>query len=330
MANGSSLPYRLRPNKAVDRELFLALLTRLAASLKLENYQYIGLGGPFLEDFRLIHGRLGIKSMVCIESEESVHKRQLFNRPVEYIQCLHSSLEDYIDSNVFETPVILWLDYTAPKQITDQIERFARTLGEVAVGSILRITLNANPSSLGEPDKEEVAVEIDELSADLGRKPTIQEWRLERFKERMGALFPSGLKPKEMTFKNYGRSVLQALRLSVEKEVLSYKDRRVMWALATHYADGQPMVTATIIVAPQDESEADKIVQDWEFRSTPDAPHLLDMPSLSTAERLKMESNSDPRTILGFELPKSDMGEDPFEAFKKFYRIYPHFSRVEL
>jgi hypothetical protein len=34
--------------------------------------------------------------------------------------------------------------------------------------------------------------------------------------------------------------------------------------------------------------------------------------------------------MLDFELPVSDMGEDPFETFKKFYRIYPHFSRVEL
>jgi hypothetical protein len=28
-------------------------------------------------------------------------------------------------------------------------------------------------------------------------------------------------------------------------------------------------------------------------------------------------------------LPKSNMGENPFDVFKKFYRIYPHFSRVE-
>jgi hypothetical protein len=43
-----------------------------------------------------------------------------------------------------------------------------------------------------------------------------------------------------------------------------------------------------------------------------------------------MESNADARVKMGFELPKSDMGEDPFTVFKKFYRIYPHFSRVEL
>lgn len=79
MSSGSSLPYRLRQNKSVDRELFLGLLGRLAATLKLEDYQYVGLGGPFLEDFRLIHARLGLKDLVCIEAEENVHKRQLFN-----------------------------------------------------------------------------------------------------------------------------------------------------------------------------------------------------------------------------------------------------------
>ena len=48
MSAGSSLPYRLRPNKAVDRELFLSLLTRLAPKLSLEKYHYVGLGGPSL------------------------------------------------------------------------------------------------------------------------------------------------------------------------------------------------------------------------------------------------------------------------------------------
>ena len=82
MGAGSSLPYRLRPNKAVDRELFLSLLMRLAPRLHVEKYHYVGLGGPFLEDFRLVHARLGLATMTCVETEEEVHKRQLFNRPV--------------------------------------------------------------------------------------------------------------------------------------------------------------------------------------------------------------------------------------------------------
>lgn len=315
MSRGSSLPYRLRPNKAVDRELFLALLGRLASTLKLESHRYIGLGGPFLEDFRLIHARLGITDLKCIESEEGVHHRQMFNRPVSCIECIHDTLEDYLDSTEFEKPVIIWFDYTEPKSITEQVERFSRTILSVPTNSILRITVNANPGSLGQPN-------------DL--KVDVREWRLERFRERMSDLFPSGLKAEDMQFRRYGRSILLALYLAVEKEEMNSHNRKVVWALATHYADGQPMATATLIICDPEDSRIEKLVKEWEFFSTPSDPRLLDMPALSSLERLTMESNQDARSALGFELPKSEMGEDPFEAFESYYRVFPHFARVEL
>ena len=266
MSAGSSLPYRLRPNKAVDRELFLSLLMRLAPKLALEKYHYVGLGGPFLEDFRLVHGRLGIAKMTSIETREQVHKRQAFNRPIASIECVHKTLEDYLDETDFDTPAIIWFDYTEPKGITTQIERFARTIGTVPLGSILRVTLNANPSSLGNPDPKDLSVEVEgEASEDRAVKPTIQEWRLARFKERLGALFPSGLTAEGMTFKTYGPSLLRALKLAVDNEVLSFRDRRIVWAFATHYADGQAMVTAALVVAPQDDTDIEDLVKDWEF-----------------------------------------------------------------
>ena len=193
------------------------------------------------------------------------------------------------------------------------------------------MTLNANPTSLGKPDTKDLSVEVEgEASEDRAVKPTIQEWRLARFKERLGALFPNGLTAVGMTFRTYGTSLLRALKLAVDNEVLSFRDRRIVWALATHYADGQAMVTAALVVAPKDDTGIDELVRNWEFYTTTDAPHRLDLPALSTLERLTMESNGDAETLMGFELPRSDMGEDPFEVFKKFYRIYPHFSRVEL
>lgn len=317
MSAGSSLPYRLRPNKAVDRELFLSLLMRLAPKLSLEKYHYVGLGGPFLEDFRLIHGRLGIDKMTCIETEEQVHKRQLFNRPIASIECVHKSLEDYLDETNLDSPAIIWFDYTEPRGITSQIERFARTIGTVPIGSILRVTLNANPSSLGRPDGNLSEAEL-------------MEWRLQAFQRRLGALFPSGLIADGMKQENFGKSLLHALKLAVEKEVLSFRDRRIVWALATHYADGQAMVTAALVVCQNDDKSIEESVRAWEFHATTDAPHRVDLPALSTLERLTMESNDDAQTKMGFELPTSNMGENPFEVFKKFYRIYPHFSRVEL
>ena len=330
MSSGSSLPYKLRPNKAVDRELFLSLLTRLASILKIESHQYIGLGGAFLEDFRLIHARLGIDDMICLEIEENVHKRQCFNRPVDCITCIHNSLENYLDSTELDKPVIIWFDYTDPGSVIEQIERFSRTISEVPIGSILRITLNANPGSLGQPSKEEIAITFDDLDSHDGGNLTIQEWRLEKFRQRLGSLFPSNLDAGEMTYKNYGKSILKALSLAVEKVELSIHDRNIVWSLATHYADGQPMATATLIVCKKDDSALEKGIKEWEFYCTPDSPLLLDMPALSTLERLIMESSTDAKEVMGFELPKSDMGTDPFETFKKFYRIFPHFSKVEL
>ena len=198
--SGSSLPYRLRPNKAVDRELFLSLLTRLAPKLRLEKYHYVSLGGPFLEDFRLVHSRIGIGrkknrrtvgKLTCIESEPEVHKRQRFNRPVAAIKCVHSTLEKFLDQTTFTTPAIIWFDYTAPKGIASQIQRFAATVGTVPVGSVLRVTLNGNPTSLGsggeEPSGKDLSVEVDgDVSADRAQKPTKAEWRFEQFKQRLG------------------------------------------------------------------------------------------------------------------------------------------------
>ena len=332
VSNASSIPYRLRPNKAVDRELFLSLLVRLAATLRLDDYRYVGLGGPFLDDFRLIHGRLGITKLVSIESEEGVHRRQLFNRPVAIVECVHSTLDDYLDSSYFDEPTIIWLDYTDPRFVSDQIERFARTIGEVPHGSVLRITLNANPTSLGKPDATNSAVEAGALGRSSLQSPSVQEWRLARFRARMGYLFPSGLGPDGMTSRNFGRSLLEAVRLAVEREILSHSDRRVSWCLATHYADGQPMATATLIVRENEKTgdEVDRLLHEWEFHSTPSAPWLLDMPALSALERLTLESGSDGEFPLGYELPKSSMGADPFETFRKFYRVFPHFSRVEI
>jgi hypothetical protein len=314
MSSGSSIPYRLRPNKAVDRELFLSLLGRLNTTLNLTEYKYIGLGGPFLEDFRLIHARIGVRDMDCIEMEEDVHLRQSFNKPLESISCVHSSLEDYLGRTEFNAPVILWLDYTDPKPLRIQIEAFADQAADLPIGSVIRITLNANPATFGEPPP--------------GRE--ILEWRLEKFKERVADYYPANLEREDVSRKRYGASVLQATSLAVQKRLLGIRGRTVFWALATVYADGQPMATATAVILDPENEATQALIRSWEYFSLPAKPLLLDMPALSTLERLTMEAYADPRSRMKFALPISDMGEDPFNAFKKFYRVFPHFSRVEL
>lgn len=331
MSAGSSLPYRLRPNKAVDRELFLALLVRLDILLDLKRYKYVGLGGPFLEDFRLIHARVGLNQMDCIEVEEAVHHRQEFNKPVSTIKCIHSTLEDYLAKTEFVEPVILWLDYTEPKGLHSQIEAFSDQATSLPVGSVVRVTLNANPASLGKPDPTQIRVAMPGSDPPPSIMKTETEWRLERFKERVADYFPADLSAQDMTFKRFGKAILKAVNLAVEKKLLDNPMRAVQWALATNYSDGQPMVTSTLIVmgkAP--DPSVIRAISTWEYYSTPADPLVLDMPALSTLERLTMEGTENPKQKLNFGLPISDMGQDPFEAFKRLYRVFPHFSRVEL
>ena len=329
MSAASSLPYQLRPNKAVDRELFLALLARVSGSLRIETYAYIGLGGPFLEDFRLIHSRLGITDLVCVEEEEAVHRRQLFNRPAPCVECKHDTLEEFIDSTEFEKPVIIWFDYTDPKKITDQIERFSETVLSVPLNSILRITLNANAGSLGIPKAAEIQTPPDGKKIEGDDRPTLHEWRLARFRERMGTLFPSDTKADDMEKTRYGRALLKVLDVAVSKQILNSLDRTVTWALATHYADGQPMITATLLVLPHG-NDVGEIVASWPFYSTPATPLLLDMPVISTRERLTLEAYGGRNEAMAYDLPPSFLADEPYESFKRFYRVFPHFSRVDL
>lgn len=184
---------------------------------------------PFREDFRLVHGRIGIAKMTCIETEEQVHKRQLFNRPIASIDCVHKSLEDYLTK-----PISIRL-------------RSSGSTTRNPKASLRR--LSGSRDHWHRADRQRFADHSEcksQLSRQARRKSSeaeLMEWRLQAFQRRLGALFPNGLIADGMKQENFGKSLLHALKLAVEKEVLSFRDRRIVWALATHYADGQAMVT---------------------------------------------------------------------------------------
>jgi hypothetical protein len=328
MTKASSLAYRLRPNKAVDRELFVSLLGRLAAALKIEKHAYVGLGGAFLEEFRLLHARTGIADMVCVEQEKPVHERQKFNRPIATIRCVHACLEDYLDEAEFDKPVVLWLDYTEPGQMRRQIDCFCSQVAKLPLHSVVRVTLNANPSSLGTPDKDEISISLSAESE--AEKPTLQDWRLQRLRERLAEFVPVEFSAKNLETRAFGPSLIGILRLALDRSLEGYFDRKPIWAFSTHYSDGQPMVTATVIVVPTSDTTLESIVKEWSFRPDGDEPLVIDLPALSTRERLTLEASTDPANCLGYELPKSSLKTDPLVSFISLYRVFPHFATVDL
>ena len=59
-------------------------------------------------------------------------------------------------------------------------------------------------------------------------------------------------------------------------------------------------------------------------------PLILDLPAMSTIERLTMEASKNPKDVLGYELPKSHLKEEPFESFEKYYRVFPQYARIDI
>jgi hypothetical protein len=321
MSGNSSIAYRLRQNKAVDRELFFSLLAHLGGVVPLSNYRYCGLGGPFMEDFRAIHSRLGIIDMLCYETNSDVHSRQQYNRPVPFIRCIHNAVESYIDESIDEKPSIVWLDYTDPASLSSQVDAFCRLAAAIAPLSILRITVNASPLALGTPPNGTAG-------------PELQEWRLQRLRERVGDWLPHDTQAADLTTKKFGPLLLRILDKALGLRLREHPQRRVVTALSTHYADGQPMVTHTVVVVDAGSSLLSTLEQSvggWTYASSSASPHVIDLPFLSTLERLRLEAVEDPRKELTFSLPKSlTLATDPIESFSRFYRIFPHFSRIDL
>ena len=146
--SAGSIPYHLRPNKAVDRLLFLELCTRLAPALGIEanGYSYVGFGGPQMEDFRLLHEKFPQMSMLCIEHLENVIPRQKFNCPHTQVNFLEEAkrsgdwLKDWIPSE----PVVLWFDYALKSERKEQFNEFQTLLSCAPIGSLLRMTMNAD------------------------------------------------------------------------------------------------------------------------------------------------------------------------------------------
>ena len=61
---GGFIPYHLRHNKSIDREVFLEGLSLLSKKIDVKEYTYIGFGGPMLEDFRIMHSRTSLSNLI--------------------------------------------------------------------------------------------------------------------------------------------------------------------------------------------------------------------------------------------------------------------------
>ncbi len=150
--SGQNVPYQLRPNKFVERQLFLDVLDFVRVWDGPSRYVYVSMGGRFLEDFKLINDRFAIEQMISIESDETTWKRAAFNR-LGFIDCRHETSGEFVEnlekllSDQADRRLIVWLDYADANKRGEQLGEFRQLVSKLGSGDVAKITLNANPQS---------------------------------------------------------------------------------------------------------------------------------------------------------------------------------------
>lgn len=325
MTSGATLPYHLRQNKAIDRNLFVDLLSRIGRYRNISAFKYIGFGGPFLEDFKLLHSSLRLRDMTSLEKREEVVKRQRFNIPVSSIVILNKTSGEYLTEFDFDCPSIVWFDYTSAKDLDVQLSEVELLTRKLNPGDVVKVTFNAAPENLGKPGEGD-----------------LKEFRVEEFRRRAAVYAPVRIEVSAVTNAKYPHLLLSCIE-SAMKRGLDTKRRCTLLPLALFtYSDGQQMLTVTAIILEsidQDKFLSETRLSHWPFlcQSWTDV-RFIGVPQLSAKERMHIEAllpdevNTDNiLKSLGYYIGETrPEGERLMTNFIDYYRQYPWYSRIVL
>ncbi|MCX6049953.1 MAG: hypothetical protein NT075_33055 [Chloroflexi bacterium] len=334
--SGSNVSYNLRPNKFVERQLFIELLRILYANDSPESYAYISMGGLQLEDHKLVHHQLGLKTLISIEADSVIHKRQEFNRRPHFVECRNEKTGDFItnfDAFIENHPdkrLIIWFDYAAANKRIDQIIEYRSLLSKLTSGDTLKITINANPATLGER-------RYGESSDDMLIR------RTKKLEEQLHDYLPSpDIISDQVTGTGLPLILCQVIRRA---SLLAFNSNRTLQPVPVSifcYQDEQhQMLTSTVNIvetAKVEEFKSNLSKKGWEFlpKDWTDITRIK-VPNLSVKERLHLEQKlfSDTNAKIHSDLPfRFDADEveslKTLEEYARHYRRYPSYFQVIL
>ncbi len=329
--SGETIPYHLRPHKAVDRRLFLDLLGRLERWRSLHDHVYVSMGAYPLEDHRLVNRILGITRLLAFDMNPKIVARQQFNRPLDSCRCITSTSGELIDDfdrvlkdEGFDDArgAIVWLDYTDPKQLTQQVREFQTLLDKLTEGDIVRVTVNAH-----------INLQIDSVAG--SKNPTREEKQakaLHTIKSKMGEFLPSNVTVEDMTDAGFASVISRSFGSAAHKAFQSTGANTFKPLSIVRYSDGTQMLSMTgMVVARAKIQEIDAKMQwaSWPFASSDwGTVHHLVVPNLTLRERLFLEKGvgREAEDLIG-ELGFTEASEIPLRDFlasyKNYYRFYP-------
>ena len=222
------------------------------------------MGGALLEDFRVLYDSSQQIKMHSIERDRQVFLRQNFHLPSKNVELHNVELFEFIDS--YESTgerSIFWLDYTDLRY--SNFEYFEQLLNKASNGSVIKITLRAQWKDY-EPD-----------------------WNA--FNDEFRTLLPGSPFDGPFLNESFAISLKDMLRRSVQRALPGILDTTFQPITCFRYADGAQMVTlAGVLCFDEDAPKIRSLFVDWEHANLDwGPPRLIDVPVLSTQERLHLQ-----------------------------------------
>jgi hypothetical protein len=268
--------------------------------------------------------------MVSLESDVDICERAKFNKPYKCIVIENRKSSNYVSRIELGKPTIFWLDYTDPSELGSQFADFCTLIDKMNTGDIIRITLNASPSTLGGNQQGKNDNDI-RLS------------RLEELKERIRDYVPSTATIDDMTSGKYPLLLLSCLKKAAGKTFTpsTYREKRLIPLFSSCYADGQQMITLAAIVIDNADSETkikecfgclrDYVNFEW------DKPSLIQVPELTAKEIIHINNELPNKSSVyeikakfAFAFQNSANLDDAIESYVRYYKHYPNFHHVNL
>lgn len=319
--------YHQRPNKFIDRELFVQVLRGLSHMFPISNYHYYGFGSFYFDDFKIMHNQLDISKLTSIELDDRIYKRALFNKPLNCIDVLHTSSTEFItefDPEDLDRS-IFWLDYTSAGEIAEQFMDYCNLLQKLSAGDIVRITLNAHVANLGYEKSE------------LGPEEK-QEKRQIKLRELLGDFVPMQCTAADFTSGQYPSVLMRCIQNATFATLKEgkYQKEFLLPLYATTYADNQRMLTFTGIVLDNhdDEDRIKTLVTDrrycccdWKKLNAIDIPALTPIEIAAINKKLPVVEGEQLIAIKD-ELPGIFTSDAALKSYIAYYKYYPSFHHV--
>jgi len=330
----ANIPYQLRPNKHVDRQLFISCLSAILPNLGLEKYCYISMGGRHLVDHKVIYKSLGISALYSFDADAEIVRRQNFNSPIDTTLCIahHSSelaskLDDILNYFTPKQNAVIWLDYTDPHARLGQLLEAVDVMKRMQPGDVLRITLNANEGSLVKSTAE--------WKEEGYESPS--QFRAVKYVESIGDFAPIGL--ERIKDGELPKVLNKSLQIAISRARMENKSVDLCPVLITEYRDGQRMYTATLLALDPrkgNDQLRQKLTQMGVNIGSWDKLISVVAPDFSQKEKYRIDSILSKETqeiidALEF-LPEASAqkSEVAIKSYKELHRFYPTYHQVDL